>query len=731
MIKKVLVVTIIISLLLSGVGVVVGEVEGENELLEVQEIYDWNDLYDVRDDLDGDYILMNDLDKDMDGYDDYMKRVLTNPEFDGEEGSTPDDWSGSAEIIDEQIDGNNVVEDDSDTGGYLRQDVGDIDESESYTLSFYARKEGTINDGHARLSFYDDSDDYIDEHAIQNDFDTVLTDEWQRFSGTCDDIPENTEYIRVELILGLDTDSDSSVFIHSPRLVEGAGWEPIGVDNDNERFTGTFDGNGHKIADLYINRSGENEVGLFGAVGDGAIIKDVCIADADVTGNRAVGTLIGRVTGTSETEIRRCCAVDGSVVGHDGAVGGLIGSHNSERIFGGNLNDPKLLESFAAVDVSDAGQDNPDKYGGLVGCSQKGTITNSYALGNVTVTGDDAERIGGLAGCLEGNGEFKYTYSTGEVSVTGENPERVGALAGNTDVTEGRERPGEVYYSYSNEETSGQEELVGTIGDGTVEDSELFDDRDNMTGADAEAEENMVEFDFTDPWEIVEETDGDATEDGYPILRNSACDRETQLKAQGIFEEKDIKIWIEEDDAPSGAGKPGDTVEMDSRVYYQATTAVDIVVSLEGDFGEIGVENLAVENYSGDFVYFDEQDSVIILKDHNPEGEESLNHTWKVDIPFGTYPDTYSVTAIYKIGEEGTLSTSSEEEEGDRVMSQNFELFRVEDEDEPPAPGIDLVDDGLSSPYLLSMIPLVIIVVVLIVAFKKNNISKAEDTDDG
>ncbi len=39
----------------------------ENE--EIQEIEDWYDLDDVRDDLEANYTLMNDLDEDSDGYD--------------------------------------------------------------------------------------------------------------------------------------------------------------------------------------------------------------------------------------------------------------------------------------------------------------------------------------------------------------------------------------------------------------------------------------------------------------------------------------------------------------------------------------------------------------------------------------------------------------------------------------------------------------------------------------
>jgi len=80
---KLFVAAITLSLLLSGMLVAVGSeaTEGnenvgegieETELRSVQEIHNWHDLDAVRDDLDGDYVLMNDLDGDTDGYDDLV-----------------------------------------------------------------------------------------------------------------------------------------------------------------------------------------------------------------------------------------------------------------------------------------------------------------------------------------------------------------------------------------------------------------------------------------------------------------------------------------------------------------------------------------------------------------------------------------------------------------------------------------------------------------------------------
>jgi len=80
--KKIVAFAVALSMLLSGMLVAVGgeardggervieSIEGTES--EATEIQDWHDLDEIRDDLDGDYILMNDLDEDTDGYDELV-----------------------------------------------------------------------------------------------------------------------------------------------------------------------------------------------------------------------------------------------------------------------------------------------------------------------------------------------------------------------------------------------------------------------------------------------------------------------------------------------------------------------------------------------------------------------------------------------------------------------------------------------------------------------------------
>ena len=68
------------------------------------------------------------------------------------------------------------------------------------------------------------------------------------------------------------------------------GFDPIG--NDDE-FTGTFDGDDHTIIELTINRSEQEHVGLFGEINGSAVIENVNLESADITGDSRVGGLVG------------------------------------------------------------------------------------------------------------------------------------------------------------------------------------------------------------------------------------------------------------------------------------------------------------------------------------------------------------------------------------------------------------------------------------------------------
>ena len=98
-----------------------------------------------------------------------------------------------------------------------------------------------------------------------------------------------------------------------------ANFMPIG--NLSSKFTGTFDGQGYKITNLYINRTSTGFVGLFGRTDSGSEIKDVGLEEVSVRGQHYVGGLVGVNYGTITNSYS-----SGSVSG-DVCVGGLVGDN--------------------------------------------------------------------------------------------------------------------------------------------------------------------------------------------------------------------------------------------------------------------------------------------------------------------------------------------------------------------------------------------------------------------
>ena len=202
-----------------------------------------------------------------------------------------------------------------------------------------------------------------------------------------------------ELAANLDFDTDGSGIADPPDSYwnNGAGWEPIG--NEDDPFMAEFAGERHTLANLFINRPAEDGIGLFGEVHSGngyGIIHHLSLVEVDVTGRDAVGALLGRSTyagviGSYAT---------GRVAGRGDKVGGLAGESS------GNL-----IDTYAAVEVSGI-----EAVGGLVGHHILNRISSSYATGNVS----GMYAVGGLVGATS---DFLHliqaTYATGDVSGAG------------------------------------------------------------------------------------------------------------------------------------------------------------------------------------------------------------------------------------------------------------------------------------------------------------------------
>lgn len=135
----------------------------------------------------------------------------------------------------------------------------------------------------------------------------------------------------------------------------GRSWTPIG--SVGEPFSGTFDGQGYTVKFLYINTSGD-DVGLFGHVNNGAVIKNLGVS--------------GIVRGSTN-------------------AGGIVGDFNFST----------LANCWASCEVTALS----NNAGGLVGGANMGTIVNCTSYGAVV----NAAQYGAIAGYAFGT-TIKYCY---------------------------------------------------------------------------------------------------------------------------------------------------------------------------------------------------------------------------------------------------------------------------------------------------------------------------------
>lgn len=106
----------------------------------------------------------------------------------------------------------------------------------------------------------------------------------------------------------------------TPSWDDGKGWTPIG--NTGTKFTGSYDGGGYTIDNLFINRPLTDYISLFGYT-HGATISNLGVTNVDVTGgNMYFGGLVGYISNNSTVSNSYSA---GSVNGPGHSAGGLVG----------------------------------------------------------------------------------------------------------------------------------------------------------------------------------------------------------------------------------------------------------------------------------------------------------------------------------------------------------------------------------------------------------------------
>ncbi len=296
--------------------------------------------------------------------------------------------------------------------------------------------------------------------------------------------------------LSSDIDLDVSEFN------TGEGWEPIG-DNQTP-FSGSLDGAGFSISNLFINRSSVDYTGLFGVIQSGSVTRLV-LNSAEVTGRDGAGILAGVLTDVSLDSV----VVSGSVSASSkaGGVAGVVIASDSTGL--------KQQYLASSVDISTSG----NYAGGLFGSVSTSaytslTITKAYAAG--TISGN--EQVGGLAGYLYSADSLSISDSYSVASVSGS--EKIGGLIGEAIGSE--VYLSRAYVAGTISGTGNTDPFIGTYAMSSESFTFLYWDTD-VTGINSSAlgtglephemrkEASFSGFDFSSVWRITENVN-------YPYL---------------------------------------------------------------------------------------------------------------------------------------------------------------------------------------------------------------------
>ncbi len=142
------------------------------------------------------------------------------------------------------------------------------------------------------------------------------------------------------------------------------------------RFAGTFDGNGYSIQNIKVDQ------GLFPAIQSGAVVKNLHVSNASMTGERSAGVIAGRNDGLITK-----CVVTGNLeatnnMDYTAGIAGVNEGNIESCVFAGRIT--------AAANTADA-----EKYIGGIAGRNNGVIQQCYATGSISTK---AAVVAGIAG---------------------------------------------------------------------------------------------------------------------------------------------------------------------------------------------------------------------------------------------------------------------------------------------------------------------------------------------
>ena len=227
----------------------------------------------------------------------------------------------------------------------------------------------------------------------------------------------------------LTADIDLKNYCHA--AVDGKellSWIPIG--NNNNKWKGKMDGQGHTISNLYI-KTAQDYVGLFGYT-DGATIQDLIFDNAKVENVNTTGTntsytgiLVGYAYGYSPAHIKGIKTTKNCTVIGQEDTGGIVGfaqinlencenhsSVKSTKSVGGIAGRSAEINIRRSTNYGTV-ENNKTYIGGIIGYAYETSIEDCANYGKISSTG---LYTGGIAGQTVDNSSIQNVFSYGDVT---------------------------------------------------------------------------------------------------------------------------------------------------------------------------------------------------------------------------------------------------------------------------------------------------------------------------
>ncbi len=243
----------------------------------------------------------------------------------------------------------------------------------------------------------DDGDGLIDIRTIgeldairNNTAGTALNTGGGNDSRGCASSPAIRQCNGYELLadINFDTNGNKVIDAGDSYFNGGAGWDPI------NGFSGTLEGNGHRILNLYISRIAEDQVGFFRTTNTGSTIRNIGLTGplSYVRGSNSVGAFAG-VSNSNMSKVYSSVHVHS--VSNPGGLAADIGTAGAVTI----------------TDAISAGLVQSDQHnnsiGGFAAVASKVTMSRSLFIG--TLSFPSATAVGAIAGLVQDGSQINHS----------------------------------------------------------------------------------------------------------------------------------------------------------------------------------------------------------------------------------------------------------------------------------------------------------------------------------